>query len=78
MIEVLQTDEFAKWLKRLKDTAARARILVRIQRLSLTENFGDVKPVGDGVFEMRIDYGSGYRLYYALKERIGLASHWRG
>ncbi|MEI3315566.1 MAG: type II toxin-antitoxin system RelE/ParE family toxin [Eggerthellaceae bacterium] len=67
MIEVLQTDEFAKWLKRLKDTAARARILVRIQRLSLTENFGDVKPVGDGVFEMRIDYGSGYRLYYALK-----------
>lgn len=67
MIEVLQTDEFAKWLKQLKDTAARARILVRIQRLSLTENFGDVKPVGDGVFEMRIDYGSGYRLYYALK-----------
>lgn len=67
MIEVLQTDEFAKGLKRLKDTAARARILVRIQRLSLTENFGDVKPVGDGVFEMRIDYGSGYRLYYALK-----------
>lgn len=67
MIEVLQTDEFAKWLKRLKDTAARACILVRIQRLSLTENFGDVKPVGDGVFEMRIDYGSGYRLYYALK-----------
>lgn len=67
MIEVLQTDEFAKWLKRLKDTAVRARILVRIQRLSLTENFGDVKPVGDGVFEMRIDYGSGYRLYYALK-----------
>ena len=67
MIEVLQTDEFAKWLKRLKDTAARARILVRIQRLSLTENFGDVKPIGDGVFEMRIDYGPGYRLYYALK-----------
>ncbi len=67
MIEVLQTDEFAKWLKRLKDAAARARILVRIQRLSLTENFGDAKPVGDGIFEMRIDYGPGYRLYYALK-----------
>lgn len=67
MIEVLQTDEFAKWLKRLKDAAARARILVRIQRLSLTENFGDAKPVGDGVFEMRIDYGPGYRLYYALR-----------
>lgn len=40
---------------------------MRIQRLSLTENFGDAKPVGDGIFEMRIDYGPGYRLYYALK-----------
>lgn len=68
MIEVLQTDEFTKWLKRLKDTAARARILVRIQRLSFMGNFGDAKPVGDGVFEMRIDYGPGYRLYYALRE----------
>ena len=67
MIEVVQTDEFAKWLKRFKDAAARARILVRIQRLSLTENFGDAKPVGDGVFEMHIDYGPGYRLYYALR-----------
>lgn len=67
MIEVLQTDEFTKWLKRLKDTAARARILVRIQRLTLTENFGDAKSVGDGVSEMRIDYGPGYRLYYALR-----------
>lgn len=67
MIEVIQTDEFAKWLKRLKDAAARARILVRVQRLSLTENFGDAKPVGDGIFEMRIDYGPGYRLYYALR-----------
>lgn len=67
MIEVIQTDEFAKWLKRLKDAVARARILVRIQRLSLTENFGDAKPVGDGIFEMRIDYGPGYRLYYALR-----------
>lgn len=67
MIEVLQTDEFVKWLRRLKDVAARARILVRIQRLSLTENFGDAKSVGNGVFEMRIDYGPGYRLYYALR-----------
>lgn len=67
MIEVIQTDEFAKWLKRLKDAAARVRILVRVQRLSLTENFGDAKPVGDGVFEMRIDYDPGYRLYYALR-----------
>ncbi len=67
MIEVLQTDEFAKWLKRLKNADARARILVRIQRLSLTKNFGDAKPVGDGVYEMRIDYGPGYRLYYTKR-----------
>ena len=67
MIEILQTDEFTKWLKRLKDAAARARILVRVRRLSLTENFGDVKPVGDGIYEMRIDYGPGYRLYYARR-----------
>ncbi|WP_165055987.1 MULTISPECIES: type II toxin-antitoxin system RelE/ParE family toxin [unclassified Adlercreutzia] len=67
MIDIVQTDEFAKWLKRLKDATARARILVRIQRLSLTGNFGDAKPVGEGVFEMRIDYGPGYRLYYAQR-----------
>ena len=67
MIEITQTDEFSKWLKRVKDAAARARILVRIQRLSLTGNFGDAKPVGEGVFEMRIDYGPGYRLYYAFR-----------
>lgn len=55
MITVLQTNEFAKWLKRLKDVEARARILVRIRRLPLTENFGDAKSVGDGVYEMRIE-----------------------
>ncbi len=78
MIEFIQSDEFVKWLKRLKDAAARARILVRIQRLSLTENFGDAKPVGDGVFEMRIDYGPSYRLYYAQRgKQASLTSHWR-
>lgn len=40
---------------------------MRVQRLSLTGNFGDAKPIGDGVFEIRIDYGPGYRLYYALR-----------
>lgn len=68
MIEILQTVEFAKWLKRLKDIDARARINVRIKRISLTGNFGDVKPVGDGVYEMRIDYGPGYRVYYSCRE----------
>ena len=71
MIEVEQTQAFAKRLKLLKDIEARARILVRIQRLSLTDNFEDAKPVGDGVFKMRIDYGPGYRLYYAKRgERV--------
>lgn len=68
MIDIVQTDEFTKWLKRLKDVDARAHILVRIQRLSLTGNFGDAKPIGDGVFEMRINCGPGYRLYYALRD----------
>ena len=68
MITVLQTTEVAKWLKRLKDAEARARILVRIRRLSLTENFGDARPVGDGVYEMRVEHGPGYRLYYARRD----------
>ena len=63
MIEIRKTDTFAKWIDGLKDIRARARILVRIERLK-TENPGDVKPVGDGVSEMRIDYGPGYRIYY--------------
>lgn len=68
MITVLQTTEFVKWLKRLKDAEARARILVRIRRLSLTENFGDARPVGDCVYEMRVEHGPGYRLYYARRD----------
>lgn len=65
MLEILQTDEFIKWMKRLRDADARARINVRIRRISLTGNFGDTKPVGDGVYELRIDYGPGYRVYYS-------------
>ena len=64
-LEILQTDEFIKWMKRLRDADARARINVRIRRISLTGNFGDTKPVGDGVYELRIDYGPGYRVYYS-------------
>lgn len=67
MIEVLRTDEFAKWMRRLKDADARARINLRIRRLTLTGNFGDVKPVGDGIYEMRLDCGPGYRLYYSRR-----------
>jgi putative addiction module killer protein len=63
MMEVRQTDVFAAWFAGLKDREARARITVRIRRLSLG-NPGDVKPVGSGVSEMRIDYGPGYRVYF--------------
>ena len=61
MIEVRKTDVFAKWLDTLNDIRARARILVRIERLA-AGNPGDVKPVGGGVSELRIDYGPGYRV----------------
>jgi putative addiction module killer protein len=63
MIEVRQTDLFANWVRKLRDEQARARIQIRIRRLSLG-NFGDVKPVGEGVSELRIDYGPGYRVYF--------------
>ncbi|WP_165170094.1 type II toxin-antitoxin system RelE/ParE family toxin [Adlercreutzia sp. ZJ242] len=69
MIDIRQTDEFAKWLKHLKDVDARARINVRLKRISLTGNLGDTKPVGDGVHELRIDYGPGYRVYYSQHGR---------
>ncbi|MBK9163462.1 MAG: type II toxin-antitoxin system RelE/ParE family toxin [Acidobacteria bacterium] len=66
MIEIRQTEHYAKWFKALKDHKARARIDIRIRRLSLG-NPGDVKPVGEGVSEMRIDYGPGYRVYFLTK-----------
>lgn len=66
MIEIRQTEHYAKWFKALKDHMARARIDVRIRRLSLG-NPGDVKPVGEGVSEMRIDHGPGYRVYFLTK-----------
>ena len=66
MIEVRQTDVFAAWFAGLRDRQARARITVRIRRLSLG-NPGDVKPVGSGVSEMRIDYGPGYRVYFVSR-----------
>ena len=67
MLELRRTDEFAKWLKRLRDADAKSRINLRIRRISLTGNLGDYKPVGDGVCELRIDCGPGYRLYFAWR-----------
>jgi putative addiction module killer protein len=63
MFEIRQTDVYASWFSQLRDRQARARIDVRIRRLSLG-NPGDVKPVGEGVSELRIDYGPGYRVYF--------------
>ena len=69
MIEVVRTDLFADWLDGLRDRKARARILVRIERLA-AGNPGDVKPVGSGVSEMRVDHGPGYRVYFVRKGDI--------
>ncbi len=66
MIEIFKSDTFTEWLRALKDRAARARIQARIDRLN-NGHFGDCKPIGDGVSEMRIFYGAGYRLYFIRK-----------
>jgi putative addiction module killer protein len=63
MIEIRKTDIYAQWLDGLRDIQARARIQVRVERLA-AGNAGDVKPVGEGVSELRIDYGPGYRVYF--------------
>ena len=66
MVDVRRTAEFDTWLRGLRDRTARARILVRIDRLALG-NPGDVRPVGEGVSELRISYGPGYRVYFAQR-----------
>ena len=63
MVEIRKTELFAKWIDNLRDAQAKARVLVRIERLA-SGNAGDVKPVGEGISEMRIDYGPGYRVYF--------------
>lgn len=66
MIRIQKTDIFDDWLETLKDKEAKGVILARILRVSLG-NLGDFKPVGEGVFELRIFYGPGYRLYFVKK-----------
>jgi putative addiction module killer protein len=63
MVEIRKTDVFVDWLDGLKDIRARARVLVRIERLA-AGNPGDVKPVSEGISELRISYGPGYRVYF--------------
>jgi len=66
MIEIRQTEAYFQWFDCLRDRQARARINARIRRLSLG-NFGDVKPIGEGVSELRIDFGPGYRVYFVQR-----------
>jgi putative addiction module killer protein len=63
MVEIRQTDTYSDWFDGLKDQRAKARIDIRVRRLSLG-NPGDVAPVGGGISEMRIPYGPGYRVYF--------------
>ncbi len=66
MVEIRQTEVYARWFRRLRDRQARVRIDNRIRRLSLG-NPGDIRPVGEGVSEIRIDHGPGYRIYFVQR-----------
>jgi putative addiction module killer protein len=68
MIEIRKTDHFAQWLDDLSDLRARARVQARIERLA-AGNPGDVAPVGEGISELRIDFGPGYRVYFKKRKR---------
>ncbi len=69
MIEIRETQVFSDWLSSLRDAQARTRVQARILRLR-QGNPGDVKPVGEGVSELRIDYGPGYRVYYIKRDAL--------
>jgi putative addiction module killer protein len=66
MLKIKQTEAYEEWFDSLSDGRAKARIDVRIRRLSLG-NPGETRPVGEGVMELKIDYGPGYRVYYLNK-----------
>ena len=69
MLEVRQTQIYSDWFNSLRDRLAKTRIDIRIRRLSLG-NAGDVKPVGEGVLELRVNYGPGYRIYFVQQGNI--------
>ena len=67
MIITEKTSEFDRWIRKLKDIRVKSKILFRIQKLETDEHFGDCKPVGDGISEMKINYAKGYRVYFKEK-----------
>ena len=69
MVEIIKSDTFDRWLRKLRDPRAKARVEMRIRRLSLG-NAGDVQPIGEGLSEMRIDYGPGYRVYFMQQNKV--------
>jgi putative addiction module killer protein len=71
MFEIRKTETYAQWLDGLRDIHARAHVQVRVERLA-AGNPGDVRPVREGVSELRIDYGPGYRVYFTMRERTVL------
>jgi len=68
MFYIERSSEFDRWLRKLKDLKAKAKVLFRIQKLETDEHVGDFKFVGDGICEMRINFGSGYRIYFKETE----------
>lgn len=70
MAEVVETETFSKWLKALRDPLGRRAVLRRIARIVSTDHFGDHAGIGDGVSELRIDIGPGYRVYYTLRGEL--------
>ena len=72
MYKIEKTDDFDKWLRKLKDLRAKANILFRIQKIEIDEHFGDCEPVGNGIRELKIDFAKGYRVYF--KESDGKSS----
>ncbi len=67
MYYIEKTTEFDRWLRKLRDLRAKAKILFRLQKIESDVHFGDCKPVGDGISELKINYAKGYRIYFKIK-----------
>ena len=78
MYFIEKTTEFDKWFKKLNDLRAKAKILLRLQKLESDEHFGDCKPIGNGISELKINYAKGYRIYFKKADRKDYNSaYWR-